>query len=165
MRGSVVVWLTCWATLLSSSCSPAAPPVPAARREKSAVRAKPAVPIESVRPTARRPGPPPIRGRNPFTFGSAAAEAPTSSLPPLPPPEGLPELPLPLPQPAVRLLGITTGREQPPVRTAVLSVAGELVLAKVGDAVAGRYRVESIGDDAVELLDPSVQDRLRLPLR
>jgi hypothetical protein len=87
------------------------------------------------------------------------------TLPPLPPPEGLPELPLPAVGPQVRLLGIITGRETPPVRTAVLSVGADLVLARVGDAVAIRYKVEAISDDGVSLVDAAAEEHVRLPLK
>ena len=87
------------------------------------------------------------------------------TLPPLPSPEGLPELPLPAVGPPVRLLGIITGRESPPVRTAVLSVGADLVLAHVGDAVAVRYKVEAISDDGVSLVDAAAEEHVRLPLK
>lgn len=66
----------------------------------------------------------------------------------------------------VSLAGIATD-ETPsgPRRTAVLSVAGQVVLAEVGDEVPGPHRVQRIDDDAVELFDPGRQASFRLTLR
>ena len=52
-----------------------------------------------------------------------------------------------------------------PVRTAIISGAGQLFLAKVGDAVTLRYRVAKIGSDAVELTDLSTGATVRLALK
>ena len=40
-----------------------------------------------------------------------------------------------------------------PVRTAVLSGAGDVWIVREGDVVAGRYRVEAIGPGSVRLAD------------
>ena len=40
-----------------------------------------------------------------------------------------------------------------PVRTAILSSATALVLARVGDIVAESYRIERVDDDAVDVVD------------
>jgi hypothetical protein len=120
-------------------------------------------PLRSIQPPAKAP---PSHARDPFAFGS---QQPASSrrggpLAPLPPPEGLPALPLPLARPSIRLLGIATGRETPPVRMAILSVAGDLVLAHVGDAIAGRYTLTKIGEEGVELRDTATNDSLTIAL-
>ena len=64
------------------------------------------------------------------------------------------------------LAGIATD-ETPagPRRTAILSVEGQVVLARVGDEVSGRHQVQRIDDDGVELFDRGRQTsfRLRLP--
>jgi len=160
MRQANFVWLVIVAT---AACTTADHPV--APRDRSPASNRPALAIEGVRPIVRESVTAPEHRRNPFAFGGEGSPGPrTGALPPLPPPQGLPELPLPLPRPAIRLLGITTGRENPPVRTAVLSVGGDLVLAHVGETVGGRYRVDAIGDDAVELVDGAAQEHLRLPL-
>jgi hypothetical protein len=109
-----------------------------------------------------------VHGRDPFAFGvTPSVRLDPKTLPPLPPPDGLPELPLPMPMvgPPVRLIGIITGSERPPVRTAVLSVGADLVLAHVGDAVAVRYKVEAISDDGVSLVDAAAEEHVRLPLK
>lgn len=143
-------------------------PAPPPRREvvASPRATQAAAPVEAIRPLDRHVTAPPARGRDPFTFGmTSPTRIDPKTLPPLPSPEGLPELPLPEVGPPVRLLGIITGRESPPVRTAVLSVGPDLVLAHVGDAVAVRYKVEAISDDGVSLVDAAAQEHVRLPLK
>ena len=81
---------------------------------------------------------------------------------PLPPPDGLPELPLPLAQPPLRLLGLVTFADGGKV--AVISVGGDLLMARVGEVVASRFRVQGIDQDGVDLVD-AVGDRpVRLAL-
>jgi hypothetical protein len=166
MSRTHVRWLTLATGVAFGGCvaEPAPPPV-----RRDGVITHPAVPpaaVESIRPVARNVVAPPVRGRDPFTFGMTAPERlDPRKLPPLPPPEGLPELPLPVVGPPVRLLGIITGRENPPVRTAVLSVGADLVLAHIGDAVAVRYKVEAISDDGVSLVDAAAEEHVRLPLK
>lgn len=122
--------------------------------------------VEPLRPVHAPEGERPARARNPFTFGTAQpGERHTGPLPPLPPPEGLPELPLPMPAaPAIRLIGLASGRETPPVRMAILNVNDDLVLAHVGDTILGRYTVVRIGDDAVELRDSGSSESLTIAL-
>ena len=65
----------------------------------------------------------------------------------------------------VSLAGIATdGTPSGPRRTAVLSVDGRVVLARVGDELPGPYQVQRIDDDAVELFDPGRQASFRLTL-
>jgi hypothetical protein len=167
MMRTHVRWLTLamGAALAGCVAEPAAPP---ARREVAASRTKPARDgaVEPIRPVERQADAPPVHGRDPFAFGmTPAMRLDPKTLPPLPPPEGLPELQLPMVGPPVRLIGIITGRERPPVRTAVLSVGADLVLAHVGDAVAVRYKVEAISDDGVSLVDAAAEEHVRLPLK
>lgn len=121
--------------------------------------------VEPLKPIHARPSEPPGRTRNPFTFGAAQpTERRTDDpLPPLPPPEGLSELPLPA-APAIRLIGLAAGRETPPVRMAILNVNDDLVLAHVGDTILGRYTLVRIGDDAVELRDSASNEALTVAL-
>src|SRR5215831_9744133 len=157
-------WLMVAAGLAIVGCvaEPAPPPV---RHDAVTAREKPrSVSVENIRSLDRHDVPPPTHGRDPFSFGmTPAVRIDPKTLPPLPPPEGLPELRLPTVGPPVRLLGIITGRESPPVRTAVLSIGPDLVLAHVGDAVAGRYTVETISDDGVSLVDTAAAEHVRLP--
>jgi len=101
--------------------------------------------------------------RNPFRFGGGRhATNGHSEAPPLPPAEGLPTVPLPLAQPPLRLLGIVTLIDGALI--ASINVGGDLVLARTGDVLAGRFTVTRIDRDAVELTD-AVGDRpLRLAL-
>ena len=96
----------------------------------------------------------PVGRRDLFTFGGHSSGTPA--------PDGagpgaragpLPELPLPLAVPDIRLLGIAATNGRPPARTAVLSIDGELVLAGVGDQLGGRYTVAAIGEDFADLID------------
>lgn len=104
--------------------------------------------------------------RNPFRYGrpsgSGSGAAASSGLPPLPPPDGLPVLPLPLPQPPLRLLGLLTFADGG--RVAVMAVGTDLVLARTGEVLAGRFRVGPITDDSVELTDAVGERPIRLAL-
>ncbi len=71
-------------------------------------------------------------------------------------------LPLPLAQPPLRLLGFVTLTDG--TRVAVLSVGSDLVMARVGEVVAGRFRVVSIGEEAVDLTDAVGERPVRLAL-
>jgi hypothetical protein len=81
---------------------------------------------------------------------------------PLPPPDGLPEVPLPIAAPPLRLLGIATRADGS--RVAVMLVGGDLVLARQGERLASRYTVEAIGDESVELTDAVGERPMRLDL-
>jgi hypothetical protein len=112
------------------------------------------------------PAEPSVR-RNLFRFGHATSGERSADRRHGGPPD-LPELPLPLPKPAIRVLGVATddGADgSPPRRTAILSVGGELVLAPEGTLVAGRYRILSIGARDVQLVDETDQHVERLALR
>jgi hypothetical protein len=145
----------------------AEPAPPSVRRDVAGSRSPSARPgaVEPIRAVERQVVAAPVHGRDPFAFGmTQPVRLDPKTLPPLPPPEGLPELPLPIVGPQVRLIGIITGHEKPPVRTAVLSVGPDLVLAHVGDAVAVRYKVEAISEDGVSLVDAAAEEHVRLPL-
>ncbi len=101
--------------------------------------------------------------RNPFRFGGSDARGSgRSALPPLPPADSLPELPLPLAQPSLRLLGVSTLDDG--TRVASILVGRDLVLAREGETLADRFRIGLVTDDAVEVID-AVGDRpMRLSL-
>jgi hypothetical protein len=71
-------------------------------------------------------------------------------------------LPLPLAQPPLRLLGLVTLKDG--AKVAVLSIGGDLVMARTGELLAGRFSVGPIGEDAVELTDSVGERRIRLAL-
>jgi hypothetical protein len=109
---------------------------------------------------------PPVRRRNPFTFGAGvpprAADAP---LPPGVSADSLPELPLPMPSSDLRLIGIA-GAESPGGQpTAIVTVGDDLVLARAGDTIAGRYRVERVGEESLDVIDAVGNQPRHLSLR
>jgi hypothetical protein len=109
-----------------------------------------------------REHPPPVSSnRNPFRF-DVGEPARRSALRPLPPPDGLPEVPLPIAAPPLRLLGIATQTDGS--RVAVMLVGGDLVLARQGERLASRYTVAAIGDESVELTDAVGERPMRLDL-
>jgi hypothetical protein len=80
----------------------------------------------------------------------------------LPPPEGLPELPLPLASPALKLIGVATLADG--ARVAMLRVGADLVLAREGETIAGRYLVKAVEDESVDLTDAIGDRPVRLDL-
>jgi hypothetical protein len=107
---------------------------------------------------------PAMARRNPFMFGprQAADNARTAAQPPLPPPDGLPMLPLPLATPPLRLLGLVTLTDG--ARVAVLTVGSDLVMARAGEVIARRFRVVEIGEQTVALTDAVGERPVRLSL-
>jgi len=127
-------------------------------------------PIEEPVLRLSRPAPPPpidvASGRNPFRFAEKHAEtngvAATRKLPPLPPPDGLPELPLPIVRPPLRLLGVVTTADGQ--RVAVIAIGSDLTLVRKGERFGGRFSVTSISDEAVEVSDAVANQPVRLAL-
>jgi hypothetical protein len=68
----------------------------------------------------------------------------------------------PLPVLAGVAADVVDGAEQ---RTAILNIAGDVVLAREGDEVAGRYRVNRVEAEAVELVRLDDGSMVRLGLR
>lgn len=122
--------------------------------------------VQPLRQPVIAPAPWVAPARNLFRFGRSGGgggrTADTSGLPPLPPPDGLPMLPLPIAQPALRLLGLLTFADG--AKVAVLSIGADLVMARTGELVGSRFRVVSISDDSVELDDAVGQRPIRLSL-
>jgi hypothetical protein len=116
--------------------------------------------------TAREPPAPIASNRNPFRFGNSGTNGRGREGRPgaarLPPAEGLPELPLPISAPPLRLLGVATHADGS--RVAVMLVGADLVLARQGERLASRYTVTAIGDEAVELTDAVGERPMRLAL-
>ena len=103
--------------------------------------------------------------RNPFSFaprddGRRPARSATPAA--LPEPVALPPV-----EPAIELVGVAEEQTvQGLVRTAIVSaLSGDLWVVKVGETVAGRYKVTTIGADTVELSDPVSGATRRLTLR
>ena len=121
-------------------------------------------PVLHPYPAAVSPAPVEV-GRNPFRFSPKSTTGPTGSgraLPPLPPPDGLPELPLPLARPALRLLGLVTTEDGQKV--AVINMGSDLVLVRQGEQFGRRFSLTSIADDAVEVSDAIDHQPIRLTL-
>ncbi len=104
--------------------------------------------------------------RNPFTLAPRRV-APAAEREAIVP-EGWARSPaagVPTPSSRVSLVGIAT--DETPTgrrRTAVLSLDGRVVLARVGDELPGLRQVQRIDDDAVELFDAGRQASFRLVL-
>jgi hypothetical protein len=106
--------------------------------------------------------------RNPFLFDAREEPAPRHSARRIePPPAFVPPPPAPPPEPALVLAGVAEDQgPMGPVRTAILSDDTEAVfIVTVGQTVLGRYQVEAIGADVVELKDVSTGAIRRLALR
>lgn len=101
--------------------------------------------------------------RNPFLFASRVPKAVPSG------PVGT--LPSSGPGPAaaaprISLLGVAEDVPgSSPVRTAIVSLAGELLLVKEGESIgAGRYRLTHVGADAIEIEDIVESRTIRIAL-
>jgi hypothetical protein len=109
---------------------------------------------------------PDLRQRNPFRFAPIAAAARPAAGAAAPASVEPPPMPLETP-PALTLMGIA--EDQTPIglhRTAVIGGPGDAVFVVMeGQAVADRYRVTTIGQDAVELKDLTTGGYRRLALR
>jgi hypothetical protein len=141
-------------------------PIPAA--QKAAVTLSSAqLAIETARLHERlRPDAVPRQpSRNLFTFHVAPPHAPVAAVP-KPALVEAPVVPAAPPMPALTLAGVA---EDPgpggPIRTAVISGAGQLFLVKEGETVTPRYRVERISADVVELTDLGDGSTRRLALK
>jgi len=98
--------------------------------------------------------------RNPFQFGPKPPRvAPITREPVAPPPVAAPA------PPPVTLLGLAEDtRGAHAGRTAILSLAGDLLLVREGEPVGGRYRVIRISADALELEDTTESRTIRIVL-
>ena len=96
--------------------------------------------------------------RNPFLFASkaqSAIQAPRAVESPASPPVPA--------APRVTLLGVAEDRDG--VRTAILTMGGELLFAKEDERIGGaRYRITTIGADAIELEDTAESRTVRIAL-
>ncbi len=116
---------------------------------------------EHLRPTAapRQPS------RNLFSFAAhrpAAAPAPAAEIPRVAPNQPPPRPPAP----PLKLSGIAEDQTpNGPVRTAIMSMSGQLFLVKEGEPVTDRFRVIKIAPDVVELSDLTENTTIRLALK
>jgi hypothetical protein len=155
------------AVALMLGCQPEPEPPQAARpgvvERKQVMAAAPVV--ERLHPwPPPRPAGPTSQKRNPFVLGGPEGDqgtAPAATLSA----EALPELPLPLPDSNVRLLGIAGGQTPEAGRTAILTVGNDLVLVREGETVGGRYRVVRVGEESADLLDAVGNKPLHLAWR
>ena len=107
---------------------------------------------------------PQLPHRNPFAFQVRAQPVVRPVRRPDP---STPVEPLPPPEPRLSLIGIAEDQSPAGVtRTAIISDEAEnLLMVAVGHTVLGRYRVEAIGADAVELKNVETNAVKRLGLR
>jgi hypothetical protein len=150
------------ALMLGCQAEPA-PPQAAVVERKQAMAAAPVVERLHRWPPPR-PAVPTSQKRNPFVLGAPEGDegaAPPAALSA----DSLPELPLPLPDSNVRLLGIAGGQTPEAGRTAILTVGNDLVLVREGETVGGRYRVVRVGEESADLLDAVGNKPLHLAWR
>jgi hypothetical protein len=68
--------------------------------------------------------------------------------------------------PPLKLIGIAEDAgPDGPVRTAVVSGLGDVFLVKPGDMIAGRYRVQAVSHEAVQLIESATDVETTLALR
>ena len=144
------------------------PATPARAAEpRPAPRTRQDTTVEQVRDWTNPKRPIPTgRDRNPFRFGTdaprSAAAAPVT---PGVSPETLPELPLPIPASDLRLIGIAGGEGPDAHPTALVTNRTDLVLARIGDTIAARYRVVRVGEDSLDVIDAVGNQPRHLSLR
>ena len=98
--------------------------------------------------------------RNPFAFVQAEPVRPRAAPKPAAPlPAIIQQL---ITEPNLVLLGVA---EDGSVRTAMIGLGDDLLMATEGQTVAGRYRVAKVGPDSVELTDLGTGATRRLSLR
>ena len=104
-------------------------------------------------------------GRNLFQFSAGRAIRP-ASIAPAAPRVRVETAVAAAPPPALKLVGIAEDvGSDGPVRTAIVSGYGELILAKQGDSVTLRYRATRIEVDGVDLTNVADGTVLHLSLR
>jgi hypothetical protein len=104
-------------------------------------------------------------GRNLFQF---SAPAPRPTPPPAAPAlsEAAPLLPVAPPPPPFKLIGVAEDAgPNGPIRTAIVSMPGQLYTVKEGENVTPRYKVAKIAATVVELVDQNDGSTLRLAMK
>ncbi|HUR34660.1 MAG TPA: hypothetical protein VM032_12745 [Vicinamibacterales bacterium] len=143
---------------------PAAPPAPAKPtaldRSAAALQSEVARLHERLAPTVA-----PTRSRDLFRFNIRAARRPTVSMPAAPAAAAVAAPPPVAPRPALKLIGIAEDvTDAGTVLTAIVSGLGDVFLVKPGELIAGRYRVEAVSADAVQLTETATADSTTLAL-
>jgi hypothetical protein len=102
--------------------------------------------------------------RNPFAFAPKAAPPSRASASPA---SKAVAPPVVFPEPVLLLVGVAADQTAAGLlRSAIITAeGGEVFIVKTGDFIGGRYRVEAIGADAVELSDRTNGAVRRLALR
>ena len=105
----------------------------------------------------------PTRSRDLFRFSPRVV---TRTATVEPGPSALPDAPAAVPSPAFTLIGIAedSSADGTIVRTAVVTGASDLFLVKPGESIQGRYRVDQVSSDAVQLVDTTTGAPLVLAL-
>ncbi len=104
--------------------------------------------------------------RNLFTYHTAVRHDAPPVAPPSQPALSEPAAPIAPPLPPLKLAGIAEDDgPDGPIRTAIISVDGQLFLVKAGEPVTSRYRVARVSADVVELTDTIDNSVRRLPLK
>lgn len=155
-----------WLAAAAGACLVQDAGAPATTSRQPAAEATSETPLRAVR-TYQAPdsGSAQVPARNLFEL-RRPQERPARPPREWPEPSAVPADLDPPPGPPVTLAGIAaSGEGAAVVRTAVVSGAGELWLAREGTVIAGRYRVERIGDDEVELRDTVLNTRQVLRLQ
>jgi hypothetical protein len=102
-------------------------------------------------------------GRNLFRFNAGAPAANKLADVPIPDTSVASDV---APAPALKLVGLAADSSPEGVRrTAIISAAGVLVFATEGELVLSRFRVSSIDDDGLELVDTLTTASRRLSLK
>jgi hypothetical protein len=104
----------------------------------------------------------PTRSRDLFRFSRRAPERPRPAAAVATPDAA----PAPSQPPPLTLIGIAEDAQPGGVvRTAIVSGLGDLFLVKAGDLFGGRYRVDQVSGDAVQLTDTTSAVSSTLALR
>ena len=162
--GTLAVWLAAASTSGSRAIAPAPSVAPVVRDIDGDALAKEIARLhEHLRPTAA-----PSQGRNLFRFAPAPVVArPSVQAAPETHPALSEAAVAPRPAlPAIKLIGVAEDAgANGPIRTAIMSAPGQLLLLKEGDTALTHYRVTKILTDAVELTDMSDATVVRLTLK
>lgn len=158
------ILLAAWlASAAGVSRRPAAVPLPRQSRDAIELDSVAAdVQSQASRLRERLSSAPAVRAspRNPFAFVEVEQARPKPApQPAAPPPAFLQQL---ISEPNLVLLGVA---EDAGVRTAMIGLGEELLMAAEGQAVTARYRVSKVGTDSVELIDLATGATRRLLLR